>query len=107
LELQLAPGINEPAALVASDTNLPKPLAEALIGTGEAFAEKVEKAVAEGQSDEELNATWDRAKEDADSHYRILFGDAALNERMAEAALKALGYPTVPADRIIEPKLSF
>ena len=99
LQFLLPPGVPEPAALVASGEGLPQAQGNALEATAEKFLQRLEDAVGKAVTDEQLSEVWDEAREEANSSFRILFGDAAANERIAEAAIKALGFPLLAQQR--------
>ena len=98
LTLELAPGVRQPIALLDAETELPPPQANALADIHEQFIESIEAAAGAG-SDQELNETWDREQTQADSRYRIIFGEAAYNRTQMEAARSARGLPNGPVFR--------
>ncbi len=93
LELVLAPGVREPASLLALADGLTPAQVEALASTSETFLKSLGAAAASSIPGEALADVWNKAHADADSTYRNLFGDESLHERSTEAALNALGYP--------------
>lgn len=98
LTLELAPGVRQPIALLDAETELPPPQANALADIHEEFVERIETAVGAG-SDQELDETWDREQTQADSRYRIVFGEAAYHRMQMEAARSARGLPNGPVFR--------
>lgn len=95
LTLDLAPGVQQPIALLDATTDLPPPQAGALADIHNEFIEHIE-AAAGVSSDQELNETWDRQQTEADSRYRIVFGEAAFMRMQMDAARNARGVPSGP-----------
>jgi hypothetical protein len=88
--LDLAPGVREPIALLDAGAELPPPQAAALAGISNEFIDRIEEA-ADTLPDDALAETWDTQQAQADSEYRNLFGAAAYNQMLMEAAIKAMG----------------
>jgi hypothetical protein len=84
----LSPGVREPAVLYDPQENLSVQQAEILADLTDDFIRHVEDAAK--SPDDTLTETWDRAQEDVDSQYRNIFGEAAYNLKLMEAAIADL-----------------
>lgn len=87
--LELSPGVVEPAAFYARDTEVSSTQADAVNAISENLMKNMEQA-ASIANDEVLAATWDTEKESADSIYRNVFGVAQYLNHSTEAASAAL-----------------
>lgn len=86
LTLVLPPGVREPAVLLDSPEELSTQQAIALDDISDEFIAQVEQAVASG-SEETVTEAWETAQQEADSQFRILFGDIAYNQMQMDAAI--------------------
>jgi hypothetical protein len=85
----LPPGVREPAALLDPQEGLSDQQAEALADLSDEFIRQLEETAATSP-EETITETWDQGQEDADSQYRNLFGEAAYNRMLMEAAIADL-----------------
>ncbi|HEX8296364.1 MAG TPA: hypothetical protein VF593_08700 [Chthoniobacteraceae bacterium] len=90
LVLELEPGTREPVAFADAGEDRTIEQSESLAGISSDFDERVKQA-APDLSDDALSEVWESEQMEADSQYRILFGDSAFNQRSMETALHALG----------------
>lgn len=93
IELELGPGTIEPIALAEPLETMTPAQATAVAEISDDFIDRIEEA-ATTLPDEALSGVWDAEQENADSLYRVLFGDVAYNEKLMERALDALGLPS-------------
>jgi hypothetical protein len=91
LEVELAPGVREPIVLAVPTEELTPEQESALASVASDFTDRVGRAAS--LPDDALAETWGTEQADADALYRILFGDAAYNQKSIEAALDSLGLP--------------
>jgi hypothetical protein len=88
--LDLAPGTREPIALLDEHEITTPAQATALESIADDFLDRIE-GTADTATDDEAGANWQQAQADADSIYRNTFGEAAYEQRLIEAAVRALG----------------
>ncbi len=89
LQIDLAPGVKEPIALVGSSADLAPAQARALAAIANEFVDRIEQA-AGTLSDEDFTATWAEEQANADAQYLAIFGAEAYNQKLAETAANAI-----------------
>ncbi len=94
LQIDLAPGVKEPIALVDFTSDLPPAQARAVAAIADDFVDRIEKA-AESLPDEGFAETWDTEQANADAQYYAIFGVEAYNRKLADTAANAIAGKTV------------
>ncbi len=97
LVLELSAGVRAPVAFAASDDALSPAQASALQEISDQFVARINDAAAT-LADEDLAQVWTAEQEQADSIYRIVFGDSAYLQKSMETAINALDQPSSPED---------
>ena len=97
LQIDLAPGVKEPIALVDSAADLAPAQAHVLAAIANEFVDRIEQA-AGTLTDEDFTATWGAEQANADAQYLAIFGAEAYNEKLAETAANAIAGKPVARD---------
>jgi hypothetical protein len=94
MELELAPGVPVPAALLPAEEESQSPiLAEAQERIADSFAQDLHNVLADPlsvPSDAKVNDTYFNSLNNANEQYRALYGDAAFNQKTMQATMEAI-----------------
>ncbi|NDG70309.1 MAG: hypothetical protein EBY32_03205 [Proteobacteria bacterium] len=94
LELELAPGVAVPAALLPTEEERPSPIvAEAQERIVDSFVQDLQNVLADplsAPSDAKVNDTYLKSLNNANEQYRALYGDAAFNQKTMQATMEAI-----------------
>ena len=94
LELELAPGVAVPAALLPSGEESSSPIvAEAQERIVDSFVQDLQNVLADplsAPSDAKVNDTYFNSLNNANEQYRALYGDAAFNQKTMQATMEAI-----------------
>jgi hypothetical protein len=94
LELELAPGVAVPAALLPAEEESSSPIvAEAQERIADSFVQDLQNVLADplsAPSDAQVNDTYFNSLNNANEQYRALYGDAAFNQKTMQATMEAI-----------------
>lgn len=94
MELELAPGVPVPAALLPAEEETSSPIvAEAQERIVDSFVQDLQNVLADplsAPSDGKVNDTYFNSLNNANEQYRALYGDAAFNQKTMQATMEAI-----------------
>jgi hypothetical protein len=94
LELELAPGVAVPAALLpAEEESSSSIVAKAQERIVDSFVQDLQNVLADplsAPSDAQVNDTYFNSLNNANEQYRALYGDAAFNQKTMQATMEAI-----------------
>ena len=94
MELELAPGVAVPAALLPAGEESSSPIvAEAQERIVDSFVQDLQNVLADplsAPSDAKVNDTYFNSLNNANEQYRALYGDAAFNQKTMQATMEAI-----------------
>ena len=94
IELEIAPGVPVPAALLPADGESPSPIvAAAHQRIADSFVQDLETVLADPLSalrDAQVNDTYFNSLNNANEQYRALYGEAAFNLKTMQATMEAI-----------------
>ena len=94
LELELAPGVAVPAALLPAEEESSSPIvAEAQERIVDSFVQDLQNVLADplsASNDARVNVTYFNSLNNANEQYRALYGDAAFNQKTMQATMEAI-----------------
>jgi hypothetical protein len=93
-ELELAPGVAVPAALLPAEEESSSPIvAEAQERIVDSFVQDLQNVLADplsASNDARVNVTYFNSLNNANEQYRALYGDAAFNQKTMQATMEAI-----------------